>query len=107
MLAYLRRTRGVLAETDQVVMCAGVTQGLGLVAQALERIDQVPLAIGDPAFYVDRVILRHHGSPPMPIRVNDSGLDIGALADSTAGGRASPPRPISRQRDSSSRRRAG
>src|SRR6185503_17487196 len=34
---YLRRVRGVLVDPDAIVVCAGATQGLALLARALTR----------------------------------------------------------------------
>jgi GntR family transcriptional regulator / MocR family aminotransferase len=82
---YLGRTRGVVADPDRIVLCSGVTQGIGLVAQLLRRRDGLPLAMEDPGFWVHRVVLQHHGIRPVPVRVDDSGIDVGALQQTGAG----------------------
>lgn len=81
---YLRRTRGVLADPDQVVVCGGVTQGVALSVQVLRKVGRLPVAIEDPAFWFHRIALRHSGIDAIPIRVDDDGLDVEQLARSEA-----------------------
>lgn len=82
--SYLRRTRGVVADADRIVVCAGVTQGLGLVARVLQCIGQLPIAIEDPTFSLHRKILRHNIAQPIPIPVDSHGVDVDALVDTSA-----------------------
>lgn len=82
--SYLRRTRGVRADADRIIFCGGVTQGLGLVAQALQRIGQLPIAIEDPTFSLHRKILRHNIAQPIAIPVDNHGVCVDALADTSA-----------------------
>ena len=78
---YLRRTRGVLADPQQIVLCSGATQAIALLASVLT--DQT-LAMEDPGFWLHRMVLRHNGIDPVPVPVDDDGLDVAALADSGA-----------------------
>jgi GntR family transcriptional regulator/MocR family aminotransferase len=82
--SYLRRTRAVLADPEAVVVCSGVTQGLALVAQALRQTKQLPIAIEDPTFSLHRKILRNNNCQPVPVPVDDEGIDVDALSDSRA-----------------------
>ena len=60
---YLRRTRGVLADPQNIVLCSGATQAIALLAHVLrERHD--PLAMEDPGFWLHRMVLRHNGFEP-------------------------------------------
>jgi GntR family transcriptional regulator/MocR family aminotransferase len=81
---YLRRTRGVLAEPDQIVVCGGVTQGISLSAQVLRKLGKLPVAIEDPAFWFHRIALRHSGVDAIPIPVDEDGIDVDALAATDA-----------------------
>ena len=81
---YLRRTRGVLAEPDQIVVCGGVTQGIALSAQVLGKLGSLPIAIEDPAFWFHRIALRHSGIDAVPIEVDEDGLVVDLLAGSDA-----------------------
>jgi GntR family transcriptional regulator / MocR family aminotransferase len=78
---YLRRTRGVLADPRHIVVCSGATQAVALLGQTLRA---TPLAVEDPGFWLHRMILRHNGIEPIPVPVDDGGLDIDALASSGA-----------------------
>jgi GntR family transcriptional regulator/MocR family aminotransferase len=80
---YLRRARGVLADPRHVVLCSGATQAVALLAQVL-RDDDATMAVEDPCFWLHRLVLRHNGIEPVPVRVDDAGLDVTALADSGA-----------------------
>ncbi len=78
---YLRRTRGVLADPRHIVVCSGATQAVALLSHALRS---TPVAMEDPGFWLHRRILRHNGIDPIPVRVDDEGLDVGALTSSGA-----------------------
>ena len=53
---YLRRTRGVLADPQNIVLCSGATQAIALLAHVL-RADDTPLAMEDPGFWLHRMVL--------------------------------------------------
>ncbi|MCT7661613.1 MocR-like pyridoxine biosynthesis transcription factor PdxR [Mycobacterium deserti] len=78
---YLRRTRGVLADPQQIVLCSGATQAVALLAQVLRG---TPLAMEDPGFWFHRMVLRHNGIEPLAVPADDDGLDVDALVDSGA-----------------------
>jgi GntR family transcriptional regulator/MocR family aminotransferase len=78
---YLRRTRGVLADPQHIVLCSGATQAIALLAQTLRS---TPFAMENPGFWLHRMVLHHNGINPVPITVDDDGLDVGALAASGA-----------------------
>ncbi len=42
------------------------------------------LAMEDPGFWLHRMVLRHNGIEPVPVPVDDDGLDVAALAESGA-----------------------
>ena len=78
---YLRRTRGVLADPQHIVISSGVTQAIALLGQTLRT---TPLAMEDPGFWQHRTILRHNGVDPIPVPIDDEGIDVDALASSGA-----------------------
>ncbi len=78
---YLRRTRGVLAEPQHIVLCSGATQAIALLGQTLRS---TPLAMENPGFWLHRMVLRHNGIEPLTVPVDDDGLDVAALASSGA-----------------------
>ncbi len=79
---YLRRTRGVLADPQNIVLCSGATQAVALLAHVLR--DRSTFAMEDPGFWLHRMVLRHNGINPVPVPIDDDGLDVAALADSGA-----------------------
>jgi GntR family transcriptional regulator/MocR family aminotransferase len=81
---YLGRTRGVVADPTRIVLCSGVTQGVGIIAQLLRRRGAVPLAMEDPGFWIHRIVLQHHGIAPVPVPVDDDGIDVAALGQTGA-----------------------
>jgi GntR family transcriptional regulator / MocR family aminotransferase len=76
---YLRRTRGVLADPQHIVLCSGATQAIALLASVLA---DEPLAMEDPGFWLHRMVLQHNGINPVPVPVDADGVDVDALADS-------------------------
>lgn len=78
---YLRRTRGVDANPDRIIVCSGATQGISLVAQVLQR---AVVGVEEPGFWLHRRVLRRAGCEPLPIAVDSCGLDVGALESSSA-----------------------
>jgi GntR family transcriptional regulator/MocR family aminotransferase len=78
---YLRRTRGVLADPQHIVLCSGATQAIALLASVLPS---GTVAMEDPGFWLHRMVLRHNGIDAIPVPVDDDGLDVAALADSGA-----------------------
>jgi GntR family transcriptional regulator/MocR family aminotransferase len=80
---YLRRTRGVLADPQNIVLCSGATQAIAVLAHVL-RDRTTGLAMEDPGFWLHRMVLRHNGIDPVAVPIDDDGLDVAALADSGA-----------------------
>lgn len=78
---YLRRVRGVLADPQNIVLCSGATQAVALLARSLPT---TSLAMEDPGFWLHRMVLRNNGIEPRPVRVDEDGLDVDALADTGA-----------------------
>jgi GntR family transcriptional regulator/MocR family aminotransferase len=78
---YLRRTRGVIADPQHIVLCSGATQAIALLASVLS--DET-VAMEDPGFWLHRMVLRHNGIDPIPVPIDDDGLDVTALAETAA-----------------------
>ena len=79
--AHLGRVRGVLADPDRVLVCGGVTQGVALIGRALHRTGARRIAVEDPCFAPHRSALALTGLTPVPIPVDDRGLDVDRLAE--------------------------
>ena len=81
LASYLGRVRGVATTPGRILVCAGVTQGLTLVCRALRRAGARRVAVEDPCFGVHRMAIAMTGLEPVPIPVDDAGLDPARLAD--------------------------
>jgi GntR family transcriptional regulator / MocR family aminotransferase len=79
LTAYLGRVRGVTTEPRRILVCAGVTQGLTLACRALRRDGARRIAIEDPCFAPHREAIAMTGLEPVPVAVDEHGLDTGAL----------------------------
>jgi GntR family transcriptional regulator / MocR family aminotransferase len=77
--AYLRRVRGVVAEPDSIVICAGATQGLALLGRALVRTGVRAIAVEDPCLPPHRAVLGYAGLEVRGVPVDEHGLDVAAL----------------------------
>lgn len=79
LAAHLRRVRGVVAEPDGIIVCAGAAQALALLAQALERPE---IAVEDPGLPPYLAILRANGARLSPLPVDEQGARVEELSAS-------------------------
>lgn len=84
LAAYLRRVRGACSAAEHVVICGGYAQGLGLVLRALTPTGVTVVATEEPHSLDDDAIIEHAGLAPVTIPVDDRGLDVDALATTSA-----------------------
>lgn len=84
LAGYLARARGVVAAPDQVVVCSGVDDALGLLARALAATGRATVAMEDPCLAFHRTIVERAGAVIAPVPVDGHGVDVGALAGSGA-----------------------
>lgn len=84
LAAYLARVRGTSASPRHVVITAGFTHGLGLIARALRAQGHRTLAVEDPGFRLLDGFVRGGGLDAVPIPVDEQGLRVDALARSGA-----------------------
>jgi GntR family transcriptional regulator / MocR family aminotransferase len=81
LAAYLRRVRAAAASPDRIVVCSGFAQGLNLVLRALTSSGVSLVAFEDPG-YSDTVAnaAAVAGIKTVPVPVDESGVDVTALA---------------------------
>ena len=78
LTSYLRRSRGVRATADQILITRGVSAGLGLVASALLRPgDRV--GVEEPGYQAARAVFASRGARLVPCRVDRGGLVVDEL----------------------------
>ena len=85
LAAYLGRVRGVRTAAGQVVICDGVSQGVLLLCRALSRRGVTRIAVEDPCFVYQRLLIRAAGLEPVPVPVDEDGLQTWRLADLDVG----------------------
>jgi GntR family transcriptional regulator/MocR family aminotransferase len=85
LAAYLRRVRAAVAPADQLVVCTGMAQALGLVLQAVAAEGIDALAFEDPgAAKTTTEQASAAGMSAVPVPVDEDGLDVGALVRTKA-----------------------
>ncbi|MFJ8860132.1 PLP-dependent aminotransferase family protein [Streptomyces sp. NPDC102451] len=77
---YLGRTRGVRAAPEDVAVVAGFSQALALLCGVLREQGVEALGTEDPGHPGQRQFVRESGLRPVPLPVDDLGLDVEALA---------------------------
>ncbi|MGK5740493.1 PLP-dependent aminotransferase family protein [Micromonospora sp. URMC 103] len=78
--AWLARNRGIAADPADVIVTAGVSQALGLLAQALRRDDIDRIAVEEPGSLGVRQHLNNWGVATPPVAVDAAGLRVDELA---------------------------
>ncbi len=78
---YLERSRGVVCDPQQIVVCAGLQNSLDLVAQLLRGSHPV-VAVENPGYHLPRSVFRNHGFDIVPVAVGAGGIDLEALKES-------------------------
>ena len=75
---YVRQTRGILCEPEEVVITTGIQQGIALCAEVLFN-EGERIAVEDPGFEPHRHALRFLGLETVPTPLDESGLSTKAL----------------------------
>ncbi|THJ15498.1 PLP-dependent aminotransferase family protein, partial [Nocardioides sp.] len=80
LAGWLARTRGIRAHPDEVLVVAGVSQALALLAKVLTERGVTRIGFEDPGSRGARIHLERWGLQPVRVPVDADGLDVGALA---------------------------
>ncbi|WP_203882196.1 MocR-like pyridoxine biosynthesis transcription factor PdxR [Planotetraspora kaengkrachanensis] len=80
---YVSRTRGVWASPDSIVITAGFTQALALLARTFRRLGVRSAATENPGFVFHRELLAAAGLDPVPLEVGAEGADPSGLPAGT------------------------
>ncbi len=81
---WLARNRGIRAAPDEVIITAGVAQGLALLARSLRQAGMSEVAVEDPGSLGARQQLQSWGLATPPVGVDDRGLRVSDLRTSGA-----------------------
>lgn len=80
LAAYLGRVRGIRAGPDKIVITAGITQALSLLATVIRQTQPGrAVATEDPGFWFHRDALARSGMPIVPLPVDQEGADAQGL----------------------------
>ncbi|MGO1974544.1 MAG: PLP-dependent aminotransferase family protein [Propionibacteriaceae bacterium] len=80
LTAWLARSRGVAVDPDRIIVTAGVTGALSLLAQVLRQRGIGACAVEDPGAEGNRRILDHWMDSLTPVPVDADGLDVATLS---------------------------
>ena len=84
LAGWLARTRGLRAAPGDIIVVAGVAQALALLAQVLRARDLGEIAVEDPGSRGARDDLAYWGLRPVPVPVDEHGMQVGELVRSQA-----------------------
>ncbi len=76
---YLGRVRGAAPDPEHLVVCTGFRQGLSLTCRWLHANGVDSVALEDPGWHAQRLIVEAAGLAVTPIPVDDEGIDVSAL----------------------------
>lgn len=84
LAAYLGRVRGAVADPEHLLICTGFRQGLSLTCRWLRSSGIEHVALEDPGWHAQRLIVEEAGLAVTPIAVDADGIDVAALDRSGA-----------------------
>jgi GntR family transcriptional regulator/MocR family aminotransferase len=82
LMAYLGRVRAAAPEPEHTVVCAGFAHGFAALCRVLRDRGVERIAIESPAPPAHAVVASTVGLEPVPIPVDELGIEVGPLADS-------------------------
>ena len=80
LMGYLARARAAAPEPEHTVICAGFTQGFAVLCRSLRDRGVERIALEEPGWSRHRLIAERAGVTPVPVAVDELGIDVGALA---------------------------
>lgn len=81
---YLGRARGAAADPEQLLICAGFSQGLSLIARRLQAHGVTRIALEDPGWHNHRLIVEQAEIEVVPVPVDGEGLRVDLLEETDA-----------------------
>jgi len=76
--SYLERSRGVICDPEQIVICSGLQQSLDIVAHLLQEKHSV-VAVENPGYHLPRSVFQSHAYTIFPVPVGAGGMDLNLL----------------------------
>ncbi|WP_433302988.1 PLP-dependent aminotransferase family protein [Actinoplanes sp. CA-030573] len=84
LIGWLRRTRGIRAEADDIIVVSGVAQALALLAQTLRANGVTTAAVEDPGSRGAKDQMAHWGVRPEGVPVDDEGIRVDRITQEAA-----------------------
>jgi GntR family transcriptional regulator/MocR family aminotransferase len=78
---YLERSRGVICDPDQIIICAGLQHSLDITSNILKE-NHSEIAVEDPGYHLPRSVFQNHSYTIVPIPVESDGINLKHLKDS-------------------------
>ena len=79
LVSYLGRVRGVSATAEHTFVCGGFAQAIGFLCAVLRDEGRETIGVEDPGHAVIREVVARTGLRPVPIPVDEEGIDVAAL----------------------------
>jgi GntR family transcriptional regulator/MocR family aminotransferase len=76
---YLGRVQGAAADPEHLLICTGFRQGLSLTCRWLRANGIEHVALEDPGWHAQRLIVEEAGLTVVPVPVDAEGVDVAAL----------------------------
>jgi GntR family transcriptional regulator/MocR family aminotransferase len=81
LASYLARTRGAAADPEHVVVVPGFRAGFSALCRWLREQGAEAVAVEDPGWHPQRLVIEQAGLRVVPIGVDEQGLRVDALGD--------------------------
>lgn len=78
---YLERSRGVVCDPAQIVICSGLQDSLTRITQLLRK-EHKTLAVEEPGYWIPRSVFSNNGFALRTVSVHENGLEVDALRNS-------------------------
>jgi GntR family transcriptional regulator/MocR family aminotransferase len=79
LAAYLGRVRGASPDAEHMIVCTGFRQGFSLTCRWLAASGIGQVALEEPGWHAQRLIVEEAGLTVAPVPVDQEGIDVSAL----------------------------
>jgi GntR family transcriptional regulator / MocR family aminotransferase len=84
LAGHLARSRRIIIDGTGLLITSGFVQAFGLVCDVLRAAGAAMIAVEEPGWFVARKVAVHHGLTPVPVPVDDDGLEARLLTNTSA-----------------------
>ncbi|WP_410582324.1 PLP-dependent aminotransferase family protein [Amycolatopsis sp. lyj-108] len=79
LAAYLARSRGVVADPERILVCAGFSHAMAILARVLHARGADEIAFENPSLHIYRDIAARNGPRVVGVPVDDRGITVSSL----------------------------